>query len=197
MRKPDPWSWWFKSGTAAVVFIAEKLELPTFAMAIIALGAVAYFSVGLWFWAGQFQHKYISVRAKEEWKLKFTLISLFIGICFVSFVYYHQLIPIATSEQEQLVQRYRYLFKISEIPNKTTLIELSDAELKSKGTLLYKKIKAMNSFYGDNIRKLETQLNAKTIDKEKFSELRREQMRKGAEEFDKESRVDAQWCLWN
>src|SRR5438094_6244935 len=53
----------------------------------------------------------------------------------------------------------------------------------------------MNSFYGGNIRKLQTQLDTKKINNAKFAELMREQSQKGAEEFDRESKVDAQMVL--
>ena len=168
---------------------------------VLSLVAVSFYSLAIAHWVADFKYepskKRRSVHRYERY-LQWTVPGLFIlsFILVFTFIAYNKLgVQAPLDEQQALIERYRNLFKISEVSNKTTLIELTNKELKAKGTLLYKKIKAMNSFYGGNIRKLQTQLNTKQIDKEKFAELSREQVQKGAEEFDKESRVDAQMVL--
>jgi len=174
-----------------VVFVAEKMNLPTFVTGIIASLAVAYFSVGLWYWAGQFQYQYKSARVWEGRKLQGSITGLFVTICILSFIYYHSLISVPWSEQQQLIERYRHVLGTSEIPNKTTLIELTNKELKSKGTQIYRKIHAMNQHYNASIRELRKKSARNELDEVKRRELEREITSKGGEEFNRELRTDA------
>jgi hypothetical protein len=108
-------------------------------------------------------------------------------ICeFLESRYVHQL-----EDAHATIDRYRRALEVEKNTGTTTLIELTNTELKQKGTILYKKIQDLDSFHNKNIRELKAQHERKEIDKLQLKQLWDKQEAQVAEEFAKELRTDA------
>jgi hypothetical protein len=186
---------WFGHGSALLLVVAEALNVWTWVVGAITVLAVAFYTTGLWNWAGNFQHKQKHERPKQDRRLRLAVCGLFLATSAVMFAYYHELFPISISEQQALIQRYRYMFERTEIPNKTTLIELTNSELRSKGTNVYRGIHKLNDFYGANVQQLRQKQQRGEIDKPKLEELIAAEESRAATEFAREWQVDAALVL--
>jgi hypothetical protein len=98
-------------------------------------------------------------------------------------------------EQEALLERYRRFVENSEAPNRTTLIELTNRELKARGTNLYTRIKAMNAHYAEVARTRKTREERKEIDAEESGRLWLQETAEAGKEFDENYRTDARMVL--
>jgi len=108
-----------------------------------------------------------------------------------------KLIPTAPLDTNQLamLERYRRFYENSDAPHKTTLIEMTNVELKTRGMNLYTGIKAMNAHYGKVARERESRLGRKEIDQAESGRLWHEEMAQAGLEFDAKYRVDARMVL--
>jgi hypothetical protein len=97
-------------------------------------------------------------------------------------------------ERTALLERYRHFVENSEAPNKTSLIELTNVELKVRGANLYGRIKTINSHYSGIAVLRQDRLAKKEISPEESGRLWQEEKAKAGEEFEG-LRVEARMIL--
>lgn len=186
---------YFQYGLPVLFLFLEIIRLHYFFTAVVGLVAIGLYSIGIWHWASEFHHEHKSVREKKDRTLQLVVTGLFASFFVLAFVSYHQLIPVPFDENEAAIKRYRHALGIDENTGRTTLIELSNRELKKKSTLLYEKIRQINNYNDERIRELNNKLAKKEIDEGKLVIARNEEIARYTKEFDEKIRVDAVMVL--
>jgi len=182
-------------GSAIGYVILERMEFPVWVAGPLGLVAVGCFAAGLWQWAGEFNHQQPRGRRGEQKRLQIVLSGLFVTTCVLGFLGLRGLIPTSSNETTEMLERYRRLFAISDIPNKTSLIELNNRELKAKATAVYQRIRDMEEVWNAEHQRIRSQLQSGAIDQATHDELVKEQRERFTNEYAREHRVDARMVL--
>jgi hypothetical protein len=188
---------YFGGGSAVILFLLEILQvmqivsIPLSVAALLGVIAVSFYAVGIWEWVGQFKYAQQSVNDQQVLRLRGLVTGLFVLAAILAFILWHRMYPLPSNEMQATLERYRRALGIDENKGITALIELTDEEVEQKGTLIYKKIRDMNSFYNVNDLKLQNKRDRKEIDEAKYQELVRQQMLQAGDEFIRELRTDA------
>jgi hypothetical protein len=189
----------FATGTAILGFIMDRIlsNLPAWISLSLFAVALTLYAGGLWDWSGKFNAMSKPNRRKETIKLRLLLVGLFVfaGVLFLITIRGLMPQPTLNAEQLAMLDRYRRFYLNSDAPNKTTLIEMTNRELKIRGTNLYTRIKAMNAHYSQVARNREARHASKEIDDIENGRLWREEMAQAGEEYDRNYRTEARMVL--
>lgn len=189
----------FGAGATAAALAVDKLlpSWPDWIGIALALVAVACYALGSWEWSGKFQAIEQSNRRRNTRSLRCVVTaSVLISGLLLIFIML-KLIPTAPLDTSQIamLERYRRFYENSEAPHKTTLIEMTNGELKTRGGNLYIGIKAMNTHWSKVARERDARAGRKEIDQIESGRLWREEMAQAGLEFDAKYRVEARMVL--
>lgn len=189
----------FGLGATAGAFAVDKLlpSWPDWVGIVLAASAVLCYTWGVWEWSGKFQAIERSNRRRQTSNLRWAITALVFTSGLLAVLIMLKLTPATPLDSSQLamLERYRRFYENSEAPYKTTLIEMTNGELKTRGTNLYTGIKAMNAYWSKVAREREARLMRKAIDQAESLRLWREEMAQAGLEFDSKYRVEARMVL--
>jgi hypothetical protein len=180
-------------GLALVTVVGGQMDWPKPVLLVPAVGALLCFAFGAYKWGGEFNYRIrgTSQQTLLRWALA-SLVTLSAGLAFGTYL---RVFPTWTDEREARLQRYQRFYENSDAPNKTTLIEMTNVELKTRCANLLQRMNAMMSHFGTQDGQLKGRFYAKEITQAEYEKRYSALEAAVAREFEAKYRVEARMLL--
>jgi len=163
---------------------------------VLGFVSVGSFTLGLWEWSGKFAATAQQNRKNETRKMRLALAILFAAACVLGLVLLRDLAPKPPLDAAQmaLLDRYKQFYEKSEAPNKTTLIEMTNSELKTRTANVASRLTGLSKALDDGEKALRVRFDKGEFTEPVFQKMFQDLTKGLGEEYGR-YRVDASMCL--